>query len=133
MANATSASAASSMSDSRVVEWRKVMCGKRVRSSSTCAAGIVHASTRWWIATSTFNLLCHFSTFLLFHFALVVSRLAALLLDETDIADHHLLVDGLDHVVDGERGDRDRRQCLHFDACLRRRPHARLDCVTILQ
>ena len=44
-----------------------------------------------------------------------------------DVADHHRLVDRLDHVVDRERGDGDGRQRFHLDAGLPGRADARLD------
>ena len=52
---------------------------------------------------------------------------AAGLFDEVDVGDRHALLDGLDHVVDGQRGDADRGQRLHLDARLVDGPHARLD------
>ena len=51
--------------------------------------------------------------------------LAAGLRDEPDLADHHRLVDGLEHVVEGQRGGGDGGERLHLDAGLRARPHAR--------
>ena len=42
--------------------------------------------------------------------------LAAVLERQTRIADHHAAVDRLQHVVDGQRRDRDRGQRLHLDA-----------------
>src|SRR5438128_140573 len=42
---------------------------------------------------------------------------------QTDVADDHRLVDGLDHVVDGQRRHGDGRERFHLDAGLRRRAH----------
>ena len=49
----------------------------------------------------------------------------------SDLADHHRLVHGLDHVVDRQRRDRDRRQRLHLDAGPFGRAHSGLDRVTV--
>ena len=58
----------------------------------------------------------------------VLAAPAAALLDQPDVADDHGLVDRLDHVVDREGGDGDRRERLHLDARAARRADARLRC-----
>ena len=60
-----------------------------------------------------------------------VAAAAAALFHEADLADDHRLVDRLDHVVDGQRGDRHGVERFHLDAGLRRRPHARFDLVAV--
>ena len=57
----------------------------------------------------------------------VVAAPATTLLDQPDLADDHRLVHRLDHVVDGQRGDGDRRQRLHLDARASRRADPGLD------
>src|SRR5262245_24635800 len=47
---------------------------------------------------------------------LIEARLAAALLDEPDRLDAHAALERLGHVVDGEAGDRHRRERLHLDA-----------------
>ncbi len=44
-----------------------------------------------------------------------VPGLAAGLLEQAHLADHHVALDGLEHVVDGEPGHRGRREGLHLD------------------
>src|SRR5215472_4081676 len=46
----------------------------------------------------------------------IMTGLAALLLDEMNGFDAYATLDCLDHVVDGEAGDRDRGERFHFDA-----------------
>ena len=64
---------------------------------------MVHISNGLWIADEDRH-------------AAVLAAPAAALLDQPDVADHHRLVDRLDHVVDRQRRDGDRRQRLHLDA-----------------
>src|SRR6266568_7835016 len=47
--------------------------------------------------------------------------------DQGDVRDPHLLVHRLAHVVNGQRGDADSRERLHFHAGLRRDPGRRRD------
>ena len=54
---------------------------------------------------------------------------AAGLLDQADVADHHVLVHGLDHVVDRQRRNGHGCQRFHLDAGLALGAHARLDAV----
>src|SRR3954454_2969282 len=48
--------------------------------------------------------------------AVPVTRLASRLVQQRDALDRHALLDALDHVVDGERGDARGGQRLHLDA-----------------
>src|SRR5437868_5965747 len=56
-------------------------------------------------------------------------RPAAALEHQPDLADHHRLVDRLDHVVDRQARDGNGGERFHLDAGLRRSAHARLDVV----
>src|SRR5436189_5471340 len=56
-----------------------------------------------------------------------VPALPTRLPDEADVADAHVLLRCLRHVVHRERRHRDRRQRLHLYARLRRRAHPRCD------
>src|SRR6476661_6375117 len=55
----------------------------------------------------------------------VVAGLAAALFHQMDVLDAHAALDRLDHVVDGEAGDRGRHQGLHLDAGLAGDLHGR--------
>jgi hypothetical protein len=56
-----------------------------------------------------------------------IARSAAGLLQQADAVEAHGFVRRLEHVVDREAGDRNRRQRLHLDACLPGYLHLDLD------
>src|SRR4051794_3738089 len=57
----------------------------------------------------------------------VVARLAALLFNQVDALDAHTALHRLDHVVDGEAGDRHSRKRLHLNSGRTRYLHAGAD------
>ena len=61
-----------------------------------------------------------------------IPRSSAALFHHADLADHHRLVERLQHVVDRERRDGDGGERFHLDAGARRGANARLDRVAVL-
>src|SRR5262245_26094205 len=79
-----------------------------VSGAGSCTSGFASASTRTSASATSIT-----ATGLLL--GSVGSRFAAALLDKPDGLDAHAALDRLHHVIDGEAGNRHRRQRLHLD------------------
>src|SRR5580692_8570561 len=93
-------------------------------ASGTCSAdnATACASTCWSASSTEINA----ATFVL-PLCAIMPGPAAALLDQPDAFDAHGAIDGFHHVIDGEAGDRYRRQRLHLDAGLPRDLDTRRD------